>query len=495
MIKEYTLTINKRKSLLNKNLVISTQDKGIDIRFNIMDCDYMNLNSRNLYSQIYIKSPTNTQIESDVCPIINNTVVFTLTNDIMNKLTDEGIYELYIVIIDDKRNTNVLPVVNMTVEQSKFTMKEIQDGVAGSSVIDYARMTSAGNAMNTFNVDKTYNASNWNKGDLITEAKLNKIEACLTTLRDDSLDTQGMISDMRNSQFIKLVGKANDPIIISGLAKGMYVVEGYIMEFTGSAKRLLDEPSYYFVAYSNDKYSRIIRCEKKDQDFLSCRYDKLTSTVYLSQEELVYLNIENGYVGVKTYKNQRIELTTDAEIILPDIDGFAEIDLYVNCVNSTKLTFTNNIYWSSYRTFEQGKMYKITLKYIEGSWLGNIRLYDRLEKEEVITRSTVATSSGVGTMSEADNQDLDIVRDTTLNLPTTIQNKKITLRVNATIRDSILTLQYASDEGSGELKFKLAKDSYNVFEIDCNKADFLITKKSDIKATLTTAEKNSGIRV
>ena len=41
--REYTLTINKKSSVLNKNLTISTNDKGMDIIFRLIDCPYVSL--------------------------------------------------------------------------------------------------------------------------------------------------------------------------------------------------------------------------------------------------------------------------------------------------------------------------------------------------------------------------------------------------------------------------------------------------------------------
>ena len=41
--REYTMTINKKTSALNKNLTISTNDKGIDIIFRLIDCPYISL--------------------------------------------------------------------------------------------------------------------------------------------------------------------------------------------------------------------------------------------------------------------------------------------------------------------------------------------------------------------------------------------------------------------------------------------------------------------
>ena len=106
--REYTLTINKKSSVLNKNLTISTNDKGIDIIFRLIDCPYISLSlKKNLYARVILLDPLGKQIDSDVTSIVENRVLFRLTKNLMSKITEAGIYKLYIAIMDDKNNVNL----------------------------------------------------------------------------------------------------------------------------------------------------------------------------------------------------------------------------------------------------------------------------------------------------------------------------------------------------------------------------------------------------
>ena len=128
--REYTMTINKKTSALNKNLTISTNDKGIDIIFRLIDCPYINLSSkRNLYSRIILLDPLGKQIDSDVTSIVENRVLFRLTKNLMSKITEVYIYKLYIAIMDDKNNVNLLPPVKCTIEESEVEVRGLSVGL------------------------------------------------------------------------------------------------------------------------------------------------------------------------------------------------------------------------------------------------------------------------------------------------------------------------------------------------------------------------------
>lgn len=374
MNKEYTLIVNKNKSILNRNLVISTLDNGIDILFNILDCPLITLESKNLYSQICLLSPLQKKITTDIAPIINNTVVFTLKNGILDKMEDSGQYELYIIIYDDKLNRNVLPPIICEVEQSKFTLDEIQSGVVGSSVIDYSRMTSAGNVIKPYNADGSYNATNYMNGDLITEAKLNKNEIVTSKLVDDMIIAKKKIKEMYDNQIQYLHGEEINPTIISDLPKGFYVLDGYYKDFENSVTKQLSDESYIFVTACKSTYSKILRCDVNDEDFQMYKYDKNIETIYLYDGEVTNLAIEEGYIGVKNTKVQRVELTEAATIVLPDVLDYCKTELWIYAKSSNDLTFPQ-IVWSTLPTLTVGRTCKIELEHIGEKWYGNAIMF------------------------------------------------------------------------------------------------------------------------
>ena len=62
--REYTMTINKKTSVLNKNLTISTNDKGIDI--NTDTIKKMNEN-KDLIDKLKVYAEDIQEVISDIC--------------------------------------------------------------------------------------------------------------------------------------------------------------------------------------------------------------------------------------------------------------------------------------------------------------------------------------------------------------------------------------------------------------------------------------------
>ena len=194
--REYTLTINKKSSVLNKNLTISTNDKGIDIIFRLIDCPYISLSlKKNLYARVILLDPLGKQIDSDVTSIVENRVLFRLTKNLMSKITEAGIYKLYIAIMDDKNNVNLLPPVKCTIEESEVTVRGLSVGMTNQSSIDNSLSTDYGNEIALFNADGTYNRTVWISGDMITTARMNKLEDAASKARDSILSIEDEIKE------------------------------------------------------------------------------------------------------------------------------------------------------------------------------------------------------------------------------------------------------------------------------------------------------------
>ena len=98
--REYTIVIDKGESKLNDDLEIYTNDIGVSIYFNILNSPYIKLsNQTDLYAKVILRDKLGNSTESNVVPVVNNIVIFTLDNKIMNSLTETGKYQLYRFII------------------------------------------------------------------------------------------------------------------------------------------------------------------------------------------------------------------------------------------------------------------------------------------------------------------------------------------------------------------------------------------------------------
>ena len=277
--REYTMTINKKTSALNKNLTISTNDKGIDIIFRLIDCPYINLSSkRNLYSRIILLDPLGKQIDSDVTSIVENRVIFRLTKNLMSEITEVGIYKLYIAIMDDKNNVNLLPPVKCTIEESEVEVRGLSVGLINQSGIDNSLSTDYGSEISLFNADGSYNRTVWVSGDMITTARMNKLEDAVSNVRDHILDMEGKVNS--TSERKDLVGTMISPIVIADLPKGFYKITGYVKDFANQNAYQLAGENYFVVTYSDDRYSKMQRCLSTEKEFIKYKYEKVLETIY-----------------------------------------------------------------------------------------------------------------------------------------------------------------------------------------------------------------------
>ena len=374
--REYTMTINKKTSVLNKNLTISTNDKGIDIIFRLIDCPYISLSlKKNLYARVILLDPLGKQIDSDVTSIVENRVLFRLTKNLMSKITEAGIYKLYIAIMDDKNNVNLLPPVKCTIEESEVEVRGLSVGLINQSSIDSSLSTDYGNEITLFNADGTYNRTVWISGDMITTARMNKLEDAASEARDSILSIKDEIKELDANRIHKvLIGTENENIVISNLPKGFYSISGYVRDFIGKDPYKLNGENYFMVTYMSNEYSKIQRCLAKEQQFVKYKYDKILETIIVNEKELVKCKQNDKYISLSTDENQYCELNVASEIILPNIYNFTKINLYIKAVESSILIF-NRVTWINSPEFRLGELNLITLTYINGTWYGEARTY------------------------------------------------------------------------------------------------------------------------
>ena len=204
--REYTMTINKETSVLNKNLTISTNDQGIDIIFRLIDCPYIKLSlKQNLYARIILLDPLGKQIDSDITSIVENRVIFKLTKNLMANIECTGVYKLYIAIMDDKTNVNLLPPIKCTIEESEIEVRGLSVGLVNQSAIDNSLNTDYGNEIALFNADGSYNRTVWISGDMITTARMNKLEDAISNSRDEILNLKEQITELNEKNMLKVM--------------------------------------------------------------------------------------------------------------------------------------------------------------------------------------------------------------------------------------------------------------------------------------------------
>ena len=180
------VTIGEYESVCDKLITLYRGDKNVEIRFVMHGNRFTVLD--NTYAQMIIKRPSAASIFSAPALIQNDTVVFLITDDMIDELKEIGAYTFQIRLYDDNMVARVtLPPCYSTL----FIEKPI--AVEGESIVNLAMVNDSAVMLadatiseeDIFTEDGQYNKTMWKDGDLITDVKLNKIEEALHYINEN----------------------------------------------------------------------------------------------------------------------------------------------------------------------------------------------------------------------------------------------------------------------------------------------------------------------
>lgn len=186
---ERKITISNNASSIDKQIVLYRGDKNVEIRFTISEFPfkYSRNNETNViesteasFGQLVIKVPNDkAPIFSDIVPTKKGSVVFTITGEMIDEISELGTYDFQIRLFDEEQNSRAtIPPIEKGIEiREPIATEDVTDtNEVDIATVGYA-LTTAGTNEDAFDLDGNYNKTNWGNGDRITAAKLNKIEA------------------------------------------------------------------------------------------------------------------------------------------------------------------------------------------------------------------------------------------------------------------------------------------------------------------------------
>ena len=186
---ERTIKISKDTCEIDKPIVLYRGDYNVEVRFAIIECPYKytTKNSSNIiedvkasYGQLVIKTPNEKPpIFTDVVETNEGSVVFTLSREMIDESVEVGDYTFQIRLFDSNKESRatIPPVENGISIREPIAIEDVSTtNEVDVATVGYA-LTTAGTTEDTFDSQGNYNKTNWQTGDRITAAKLNKIEA------------------------------------------------------------------------------------------------------------------------------------------------------------------------------------------------------------------------------------------------------------------------------------------------------------------------------
>lgn len=214
---ESTIKISNNVSKMDSTIVLYRGDKNVEIRFTILQSPfkYSNTVATNViestnasYGQLVIKTPNDKPpIFSEVSATKEGTVLFTITKEMIDEIEELGVYTFQIRLMDENKQSRVtIPPVENGIEIKEPIAIEDDNttNVVGLAKANYAVVTSSDVDTPTFDDNGKYNKTNWNDGDIITNASLNKIEDGIYTTNENVIATKKYVDNginYNNKQF------------------------------------------------------------------------------------------------------------------------------------------------------------------------------------------------------------------------------------------------------------------------------------------------------
>lgn len=205
---ESTIKISNNVSKMDSTIVLYRGDKNVEIRFTILQSPfkYSNTVATNViestnasYGQLVIKTPNDKPpIFSEVSATKEGTVLFTITKEMIDEIEEVGVYTFQIRLMDENKQSRVtIPPVENGIEIKEPIAIEDDNttNVVGLAKANYAVATLSDTDTPTFDDNGKYNKTNWNDGDIITNASLNKIEDGIYTTNENVTATKKYVDD------------------------------------------------------------------------------------------------------------------------------------------------------------------------------------------------------------------------------------------------------------------------------------------------------------
>lgn len=222
---ESTIKISNNVSKMDSTIVLYRGDKNVEIRFTILQSPfkYSNTVATNViestnasYGQLVIKTPNDKPpIFSEVSATKDGTILFTITKEMIDEIEEVGVYTFQIRLMDENKQSRVtIPPVENGIEIKEPIAIEDDNttNVVGLAKANYAVATLSDVDTPAFDNNGKYIKTNWNDGDIITNASLNKIEDGIYTTNENVTATKKYVDNginYNNKQFNNRIAAMN----------------------------------------------------------------------------------------------------------------------------------------------------------------------------------------------------------------------------------------------------------------------------------------------
>ena len=183
-----TVAVGDQESKIDSPIILYRGDREVEVEFTINGSKFTFTNGGNVikstnatHGQLVINTPTGENMFSEVTECHNGKVVFIITKEMIDELVEVGFYSFQIRLFDESQVSRVtIPPVLKGIDIRNPIAAEDETNVVDIGLVDYAVVVKDEfEDLSTFLPDGNYNKTEWESKDVISGAKLNKIEDAL----------------------------------------------------------------------------------------------------------------------------------------------------------------------------------------------------------------------------------------------------------------------------------------------------------------------------
>ena len=339
--KKLVVTLKDDVATPSERIFIYKGDVGVDIIIELENFNYKidSISEKNMINRIeaYFKTPQGIvkQYNDEVDVINGDRIKFSFSKNVINDMQIIGQYELQFHLFDKENNRITIPSYYFYVKEPLHNTSEEQeyDSRVDYAIVDYSKVK---DDIVLFEVSENgYIKTNWQSGDLITSAKLNKIEAQLEINTNKINEIQPYDDTELNNSLNRLsesIENLNIPTKTSELENDSgFATNSYVNEMLGG-KRLM--------YLTQAEYDILTEAEKNNENVVYNITD--IDIDYVTEEEL-----NNKGYATETYVNNKISEAQlgGGEIDLSNYATLEQVDEKVSQSNTleTDMTVINSI--------------------------------------------------------------------------------------------------------------------------------------------------------
>lgn len=332
---ESTIKISNNVSKMDSTIVLYRGDKNVEIRFTILQSPfkYSNTVATNViestnasYGQLVIKTPNDKPpIFSEVSATKEGTVLFTITKEMIDEIEELGVYTFQIRLMDENKQSRVtIPPVENGIEIKEPIAIEDDNttNVVGLAKANYAVATLSDVDTPAFDDNGQYIKTNWNDGDIITNASLNKIEDGIYTTNENVTVTKKYVDEAIDDKADVLELKNIETISEKLYSKNFLIVESKLSDIISfeQMKNSTANPNYKAPLFVCNINKSLDNLNDFDELFFSIKYKvgNKIKTGSLSVKIKYRTSVRIELADAIDYSGTKITYSSMSVILLPN---------------------------------------------------------------------------------------------------------------------------------------------------------------------------------